>query len=153
MADSERPFATVPLADLLPGDGEIVTKRVVGPLYEPERRTLGLFAEFISQFQKNLHSASGAVYPQAARTIIYPQNAKGTMREIVNAYLTETPLLRLFDAEVPFNFVDKLGEHGLLLAASGWGKSQFIQSLISTSSNSPIRLRSSSSTRGRCSPT
>ncbi len=30
---------------------------------------------------------------------------------------------------VPFDFVDKLGEHAMLLAATGWGKSQFIQSL------------------------
>jgi hypothetical protein len=48
---------------------------------------------------------------------------------MLDIYLKNSPYEYLFTCKVPFDFTDKLGEHALLLAATGWGKSQFIQHL------------------------
>ena len=60
---------------------------------------------------------------------ILPIDYKGN--DVVDAYLLGTPLHRLFECSIPFDFDDKSRmEHFHLCAGSGAGKTQLIQSLI-----------------------
>src|ERR1700730_17429498 len=55
-----------------------------------------------------------------------PYDFKGTREEMLDTYLKDSPYEFLFNCKV---LTEKLGEHALLLASTGWGKSQFIQHL------------------------
>ena len=60
---------------------------------------------------------------------VLPIDYKGD--DVVDAYLLGTPLHRLFECSIPFDFDDTSRiEHFHLCAGSGWGKTQLIQSLI-----------------------
>jgi hypothetical protein len=115
---------TVPLIDLLPNVGTLVTE-LLDPFCATEVASLDLFHGFREQFKQNL------VANKKGKEFISPDEHKGTPREIVRAYLTNTPIQSLFDVSIPFEFDDKSRmEHWHLLGGSGSGKTQFIQSLI-----------------------
>ena len=59
-----------------------------------------------------------------------PDKHKGTPREIVSAYLANTPFEALFYAPIPFAFTDERYEHMHIVGGSGHGKTQLLQRLI-----------------------
>jgi hypothetical protein len=64
------------------------------------------------------------------RQTIEPHQFRGTARQVVDAYLRNTALYPIFETPVPFDFTEELGEHAVLVAPSGWGKTSFMHSLV-----------------------
>src|ERR1700730_8939594 len=113
---------TISFIDVMPNIGQLVYD-MIAPFFSAEAVELGLFKNLREQYLTN--------YVNIDKKSIEPYQHKGTPREIVRAYLTDTPLEQLFDASIPFDFDDRTRmEHFHLIAGSGWGKTQFIQSLI-----------------------
>ena len=92
-----KPFATVPLIDLLPDVGKSVLDLIL-PYFSEEADQLGLFADLRRQLDRNFHDASGVEYPAPSHKLIMPDAHKGTPQEIVHAYLHDTPFEALFSA-------------------------------------------------------
>lgn len=136
--DKQPSFATFPLTDLLPDPGRAVMQ-VMTPFFSDEIDQLGLFNNLRNQLDRNIHSASGIEYPAPAHKLVLPEAHKGTAREIVSAYLHDTPLEALFDAPIPFSFTDdKRFEHMHVVGGSGHGKTQLLQHLILNDVQRPV---------------
>lgn len=124
------PFATFPLVDVLPDPAKLVWS-VMLPFFREDVEALGLFADIRKQLDRNFHQASGVDYPAPSHKLITPDKHKGTPREIVAAYLGNTPFEALFYAPVPFALTDqKRFEHMHVVGGSGHGKTQLLQRLI-----------------------
>jgi hypothetical protein len=128
LADDEpAPLATVPLVDVLPDISSIVQDIVLAFFSEPVRR-LDLLVELRAQLNRNLAVASAGA---AAGKTIWPDQHKGSPREIVDAYLRGTPFAALFDVQLPFSIPDDIRfEHTHIVAGTGHGKTQTLQHLI-----------------------
>jgi hypothetical protein len=62
-----------------------------------------------------------------------PDQFKGTFAEAADAYLSGTPFHQLFGAVVPFTIPDdKRLEHTVVVAGSGHGKTQLLQSIVAS---------------------
>ena len=62
-----------------------------------------------------------------------PQEFKGTGRDMVRAYLADTPFFDLFAVAIPFSIpLQSYKEHGFLFAKSGHGKSQTMRALLTS---------------------
>jgi hypothetical protein len=122
LKETEADVPTVPVIDLLPDVGTLVWRMTI-PFYSERISELELFAELRQQLDANL------TYASEARRVITPDESKLSPRELVGQYLGRTPLHALFDADVPFDVLDDLGEHGLVVGASGWGKTELFKSL------------------------
>lgn len=128
--DEVEAFATFPLVDVLPNASAVVWCLIL-PFFRDEVEQLGLFADLRSQLDRNLHYASGADYPAASHKLITPDQHKGTPREIVSAYLANTPFEALFYVPISFAFTDERRfEHMHIVGGSGHGKTQLLQHLI-----------------------
>jgi Type IV secretion-system coupling protein DNA-binding domain len=128
--DEIEAFATFPLVDVLPNAGAVVWCLIL-PFFREEVEELGLFTELRSQLDRNLHYASGVDYPAPSHKLVTPDQHKGTPREIVSAYLANTPFEALFYVPIPFVFTDERRfEHMQIVGGSGHGKTQLLQHLI-----------------------
>ena len=128
--DEVEAFATFPLVDVLSDAGTAVWCLIL-PFFREEVEELGLFTELRIQLDHNLHYASGVDYPAASHKLITPDQNKGTPREIVSAYLANTPFEALFYAPIPVAFTDERRfEHMQIVGGSGHGKTQLLQHLI-----------------------
>lgn len=128
--DEVEAFATFPLVDVLSDAGTAVQCLMLS-FFRDEVEQLGLFAELRTQLDRNLHYASGVDYPAASHKLVTPEQYKGTPREIVPAYLANTPLEALFYVPIPFAFTDERRfEHMHIVGGSGHGKTQLLQHLI-----------------------
>jgi len=128
--DEVEPFATFPLIDTLPDAAKLVLPLIL-PFFKEDGDQLGLFADTRKQLDRNFHEASGFEYPAPSHKLITPDKHKGTPREIVTAYLGNTPFEGLFYAPIPFSFNDQQRyEHAHVVGGSGHGKTQFLQRLI-----------------------
>lgn len=135
--DERVPFATFPLVDLLPDAGRAVMQ-VMTPFFSDEIEQLALFDGLRRQLDRNIHTASGIEYPAPAHKLVLPGSHKGSAREIVSAYLHDTPLEALFHASIPFSFTDeKRFEHMHVVGGSGHGKTQLLQHLIASDLRRP----------------
>jgi hypothetical protein len=124
------PFAAFPLIDVLPDAATFVTALIL-PFFTDDVEQLGLFAGLRKQLDRNVHAASGVEYPAPGQKLIMPDKHKGTAREIVSAYLGNTPFEALFYVPIPFSFADaQRFEHTHIIAGSGHGKTQLLQHLI-----------------------
>jgi hypothetical protein len=113
---------TVSFIDVTPNVGQLIWD-MIAPFFAREAVELGLFKGLREEYTRN--------YLNTDRKAIEPYQHKGTPREIVRAYLSDTPLHQLFEVSIPLDFDDKTRmEHFHLCAGSGWGKTQLIQSLI-----------------------
>jgi hypothetical protein len=125
-------LATFPLIDVLPAPGESVWT-VMRPFFAENVEQIGLFADIRRQLNRNFHEAAGFEYPAPSHKLITPDKHKGTPREIVSAYLSNTPLEGVFYAPIPFSIADQQRyEHMHAVGGSGHGKTQFLQRLIVT---------------------
>jgi hypothetical protein len=122
----QRPaLATVPLLDVLPNPKDIV-QDIYNAFDTEELKELKLFAKVRDQFRRNVLAASANPdHP------ILPADSKLPPRELVDAYLRDTPFERLLSVSVPFEVsVQKQLEHTMAVARTRWGKSQLIGSII-----------------------
>ena len=116
---------------MLPDAGEAVWSADAVPFFREDAEELGLFADLRKQLERNFHQASGVDYPAPSHKLITPDKHKGTPREIVSAYLANTPLEALFYAPIPFSLTDQQRyEHMHVVGGSGHGKTQLLQRLI-----------------------
>ena len=103
-------------------------------LFAQELEDAGLFEEVRAQLRRNTLSACriDADDPRSASKIVAPTEVKGhTPRDLVSAYLGDTPLAGLFDAEIPIAIGDEVRfEHVHILGGSGHGKTQLLLHLI-----------------------
>lgn len=128
--DEVEPFATFPLVDTLPNPAQSIMSLVM-PLFAEEAEQLGLFASLRKQIDRNLHDVSMADYPAPSHKLVLPDKFKGTPREMVSAYLRNTPFEDLLYAPIPFSFTDQQRyEHMHVVGGSGHGKTQLLQRLI-----------------------
>lgn len=128
--DEAEPFATFPLIDVLPDAGNAVWSLML-PYFREDAENLGLFADLRKQLERNFHQASGFDYPAPSHKLITPDQHKGAPREIVSAYLANTPFEALFYAPIPFSLTDRQRvEHMHVVGGSGHGKTQLLQRLI-----------------------
>jgi hypothetical protein len=113
-------FATIPLLDLLPNTGEVVT-RLMMPFFSEAPVDLGLFKELRTQLDQNFEAAG----------VVEPEKHKGSPREIVDAYLGATPLVRLFDARIPVNLpVEQRFAGHWIVAPPGRGKTTLLHKMV-----------------------
>jgi hypothetical protein len=130
---SKRPaLFTIPLSDVLADKSTIA--EFVCSFYRADLIRLKLFQGIRDQLDQNLHEISGEPFTPATRnmsSLLMPDKFKGTFPEAVKAYLRDTPFERVFDAEIPFSFLDQQRyEHMHVIGGSGHGKTQLLQHLI-----------------------
>ena len=108
---------SVSVAQTLPSTNKSVEDWIVA-FNHPKLVELGLFAEVRAQLRQNAEAA-GAL----------PTDYKG--EDVVDTYLKDTPLTQIFEAKVPFTIsISKRLEHTAIIAGSGWGKTQLLQTII-----------------------
>lgn len=97
-------------------------------------RCRGLFGSLRDRLERNLYAMSELPYPAGAsdpRKLIPPSKHKGRSEELFRGYLAKTPLFDVLSQPVPFPIPDSVRfEHHWILAGSGHGKTQVLQSLI-----------------------
>jgi len=117
---------SIALIDALPNVGSIVDEMTM-PLLDVEARVLNLFPVFRKQFEEN-----------KANEKRKPSEDKRSPREIVAAYLKDTKLKQVFECNVPFEIpISRRLEHTAIVAGSGWGKTQLLQSMIAADLQKP----------------
>jgi hypothetical protein len=120
--EEKNPLCTVPLIDVIQNVGQAVYDATV-PYYSTAAAGLDLFHDLRDELIER--------HPDKNDKWIEPYDFKGTPQQILDTYLPDSPYELLFECKVPFGFDDKTRmEHFHLIAGSGWGKTQFIQSLI-----------------------
>jgi hypothetical protein len=116
---------TIPLMELLPNVG-LVIEEMLQPFLEPN--DLGLFwwvAGLLRKRSEAVDRRSRSRQPTA------PSEYDGSPAEIIEAYLADTPFEAIFRAGIPFDIpLEDRGEHTAIVAGSGWGKTQLLQSII-----------------------
>ena len=118
------PLDPAPFAIWLPQNS-----RLIFDLINPFRneRLVGTAFTPADIFQKNVIRITAAAN---TTKLIYPQDYKGT--DMVQQFLRDTPLLKLFQIPIPYRLEPKLRfEHTWIIANSGHGKTQLIQHLLS----------------------
>lgn len=95
--DEVEPFATFPLIDVLPDAGKTIMPLIL-PFFRDDVAQLGLFADIRTQLDRNFADASGTDYPTPSHKRIMPETHPGSPREIIWAYLHDTPFENLFYA-------------------------------------------------------
>jgi hypothetical protein len=119
---SPRPYATVPLLDVIPNVGQAITT-IASAFYSEDVIQKGLFRKLRKQLDENLKSAD-------PKKELLPEAHKGTPEEIVNTYLRGTPLWQLFSGSVPFNPPDETRFSGHWICASqGKGKTTLLTAM------------------------
>jgi hypothetical protein len=119
---SPRPYATVPLLDVIPNVGQAITT-IASAFYTEEVIQKRLFRRLRKQLDENLKAAD-------PKKELLPEAHKGTPQEIVNTYLRGTPLWQLFSGWVPFNPPDETRFSGHWICASqGKGKTTLLTAM------------------------
>lgn len=130
---SEDDTFTIPAIDLLPDVREAVRVLLANFFDQPiqERHLFGLLRYKIYDNMKRVSESHLSAAARKAGDLMYPKDHPGTPREIVDDYLSGTPLHDLFFEPVPFGFPQRLRlEHTHIVAGSGHGKTQTLQHLI-----------------------
>jgi len=124
-ADAPQPALTIPLIDTIGKVGE-PTYDVAIAFYTEEIKELHLFDDLKRQLDDNDWNASG----QSAN-YVRPWEYRGSPREIVDVYLRDTPLLQLFDQNLPFVLPDEARFSGhWVLSPPGRGKTTLLHSMV-----------------------
>ncbi|MGO8866412.1 MAG: hypothetical protein ACLQME_07930 [Alphaproteobacteria bacterium] len=115
---------SIPLIDILPDVGKII-EDALDAFDSPEARDIGLFRWFRGKLKTNIDLISSS-------RPLPPSDYRGSQREIISAYLKNTPLECIFlESRIPFEIsIVKRLEHTAIIAGAGWGKTQLLQSMI-----------------------
>jgi hypothetical protein len=123
--DAPPPPLSVPLIETVPDIPRAVYDVAIA-FYTDEIRDLALFRQLKAQLDENdrAASASSGVY-------VPPWEHKGPPREIIDAYLHDTPLRALFDCQLPFVLPDEARFAGhWILSPPGRGKTTLLHALV-----------------------
>jgi hypothetical protein len=117
---------SIALVDTLPNVGSIIDEMTM-PLLDVEARILNLFPVFRKQFEENKSGEKRK-----------PSEDKRSPCEIVAVYLKDTKLKQVFECKVPFEIpISRRLEHTAIVAGSGWGKTQLLQSMVTADLQKP----------------
>ena len=117
----------IPLLDLLPNVG-IIIEDALNALRTPEVQRLNLFKWFFDLIAAN---AEQTAERSRSKRPVPPSSHDGSPSEIVETYLKRTQFNIIFEARIPFNVsIEDRGEHTAIIAGSGWGKTQLLQTII-----------------------
>ncbi|MAU61741.1 MAG: hypothetical protein CMI62_13545 [Parvibaculum sp.] len=123
----------MPLIDAMAHPGEAV-ERLLLPYFSAKASEAGLFSGLRHRLSRNQYEASGIFHPEPPgnrKPLLLPHESKAPPRELVPAFLRETPLEEMFAADIPFDISDgSRFEHHWIVAGSGHGKSQTLQYMI-----------------------
>lgn len=123
---------SVPLIDMLKSPGESILNACL-PFYSDLQR-YEVFTELKDQIDKNLHDVSEVPFTPLSRNtgkLTLPNQFKGSGRDAIVAYLTNTPLLAPYLTPIPFKIPDSIrSEHTHIIGPSGSGKTHLIQQMI-----------------------
>jgi hypothetical protein len=112
----------IPITDLVPNLPEAIEQTIMG-FFSPYVLENNLYRDLRERLNTNATSEKGE--------LIYPTKTKLEPRKLVDQYLKDTPLQRLFTARIPFEIpTERFRAHALVLAPSDYGKSQLYASLI-----------------------
>jgi Type IV secretion-system coupling protein DNA-binding domain len=115
---------------VLPDAGAAVSALII-PFLSHSVEQLGLFSELCKQLNWNLHAATRSEQRKSDSGVVMPNQHKGEPREIVAAYLHNTPFKELLYTRIPFTITDRHRyEHMHVVGGSGHGKTQLLQRLI-----------------------
>ena len=119
---------TIPLIDVLPNVGAII-EQAIEPISSARASSLGLLRRIRDRLDENAKRAAEAKRSPRA---IPPSQYAGSPAQIVDAYLGETPLKRIFiELQIPFEIPERTRfEHTAIVAGAGWGKTQLLQNII-----------------------
>jgi len=125
---------TVPLISLVLDPYQLVD-HIVGTVTSPHHADLGLFDTLRQSCTTNLCAASNITVEQAIESphrLIHPINAAAlTPDQLVHAYLQHTPFAGFLLTPIPFSIPRQARfEHVHILAGTGHGKTQLLQTLM-----------------------
>jgi len=121
-----RAHEMVPLIEVLP-DIRATLNRMILSFFAPEIVELGLFANLRERLLENQKSAT----ENKRDNFIKPEEFEGSSHELISVFLDGTPLKAIFLSPVPFTIPDGIRfEHHWIVAGSGHGKTQTLQTLI-----------------------
>jgi hypothetical protein len=128
---ADNPTFTVPLISLVKDPGSMVD-RIIGTVCTGELADAGLFTTLQQRFYENTCAASGVMPGEDHRKpLITANESELPPIELVKTYLKGTPFSDLFLTTVPFVLpLPARFEHHWIVAGSGHGKTQTLQSLI-----------------------
>jgi hypothetical protein len=111
--------------ELLPNVGPFI-EEMLEPFLEPN--DLGLFWWVTDLLRKRSEAVDRRL---RSRQPVVPSEYDGSPAEIVEAYLADTPFEAIFRVGIPFDIpLEDRGEHTAIVAGSGCGKTQLLQSII-----------------------
>jgi hypothetical protein len=122
------------LLDVVPDAGAAVHE-TLRPFLHQEVDDVALFASFRTQLYRNLYAVNGHNFPSDKPVdisrFVFPSESELPPRELVHAYLKETPFENLLHTPVPFAIPQQSRfEHTQIVAGSGHGKTQTLQHLL-----------------------
>jgi hypothetical protein len=122
---------SVPLILLFRDPGGVVD-RIIGTICTEQHNDIGLFTSLHQRLYENICSASGIEpYDDRKKRLITADKSELPPIELVETYLKGTPLLDLLLTPVPFILPEEARfEHHWIVAGTGQGKTQTLQSLI-----------------------
>jgi hypothetical protein len=128
-ADDEAP--RIPLVAMLSDVGDVV-ERITGTLFKDDVIEVGLFRSLHERLYENVCAASGvAPHAESTRALVTASESKLAPEELVATYLAGTPFEALFLTPIPFVIPEQARfEHQWIVAGTGHGKTQTLQSLI-----------------------
>ena len=120
----------VPVTAMLP-DVKGMVERLSGTFIKDELLDLGLCRNLQETLYQNACAATGISPHDQRKALVTASQSKLNDEEVVDAYLNGTPLHALLTLRVPFEIPEKVRfEHTVIVAGSGWGKTQLLQTLI-----------------------
>ena len=124
---------TVPLIDFVPHPKAVIS-RALGVFWTPGIRDKHHFSTVRDAFARNRQRASESVLRERDLTdgkVVSPDKFPGTPREVLDAYLADSPLLPLFLTEVPFALpIARRFEGHWIVGSQGAGKTNALECLI-----------------------
>jgi Type IV secretion-system coupling protein DNA-binding domain len=124
---------TIRLMNVVNEPNELI-EGIIGTLFTTELMEVGLFTALQDRFYENMCRYSGVVpYEQAKKQLVTARDADLPPDQLVQTYLGGTPFEMLLSIQVPFTIPEQTRfEHTVIVAGSGWGKTQLLQNIIAT---------------------
>ena len=121
----------IPLAAMFPNVGDLV-ERITDTVIKSDVVEVGLLRDLQERLYENVCAASGVQpHAEAKHPMILAGQSELPPEELVSAYLGGTPLEKLFLTPIPFVIPEQARfEHQWIVAGTGHGKTQTLQSLI-----------------------
>ncbi|KUO69182.1 MAG: hypothetical protein APF80_02325 [Alphaproteobacteria bacterium BRH_c36] len=124
---------STPLVDIL-DDPALAVESLLGTFAHDDLEQHSLFEPLLAIVNDNLFEASGIAFENRAtsrRPLLLPSKSREPAHQLPEIYLSGTPFLKLFEAELSVDVPDETRfEHAHVVAGTGHGKTQLFQYLI-----------------------